>query len=754
MNRLARYPARHGRILGAGGCCLWVTLLAHPLRAHEGHAPLPSKGALVDVEKGTIVLSPQAHHALRVETAEVVSRKPERRNLAYAVLEAPWGKHAFAASPVAGRVTAVYVKPGETVNAGQKLAAIESLELETIQLELLTAQSEATLSQQTLAQTQGLADEKIAAVRELSEARARHDQNLGAVAVAVSKLRSLGVADGDVRRLLDGSAEPLSRSIDVLSPIDGAIIHADITVGTVIPVNQHLFEIINVAAVWVKIGVLERDLARTRVGQRVELTLAAYPNEILPTSVKVKGLWLDPQSHVGTVWGEVVNPPQREPRYLPGMYGQAQIVAVAEKPLLTIPSEALVYDGLERYVLIEEAATAAAFEYRKQNVVVDSDGAGYVALRDGSVYPGDRVVTKGSHELSTFFVSGILRLSPEATANMGLRVEPSGLRAIDRILEFDGAIDVPPEGRADVAPQLEGRLTKILVERGQHVVAGDVIAEISGLELQSLQLELIQATAQTRLHRESLERLRALDAAQSVPRRRVWETQASYNAARSRLDVATRKLQTLGFTTERLEEISRGRVVDSLPVRTPIGGTIVRFDKVLGQVVRADETLFEVHDLKHVWVQGFLTEQDFAQVRRDQDDPRARVRFVAAPERIVPGLVKRSGNVLGTQDRTLSVWVELNAPTDLTLQHNMLARVSLATGAGEPVLAVPRTAVVRQGTRAYVFVRKPDGVYERRVVSTGREDDLHVQIVHGLAPDESVVVQGTADLLTAYASLR
>lgn len=734
--------------------CLLLALTSATV-GHEGHAPLPSKGALVDVDKGTIVLSAQAQHALRVETAEVVPRKLERRNLAYAVLEAPWGRHAFAASAVGGRVSAVYVKPGEKIRAGQKLAEIESLELETIQLELLTAEAERVLSEQTLAQLQKLASEQIAAGQELSIARARHEQNLGALAVATSKLRSLGISETDIRQLLDDPKRPILKTAEVTSPIDGTIIHVDVTVGTVLTVNEHMFEIMDVSKVWVKIGVLERDLLRTELGQRVELTLAAYAKEVIATSVQVKGLWLDPQTHLGTVWGEVQNDPAIEPRYLPGMYGQAQIVTTAAKPRLTIPTEALINDGLERYVLVEEAATAKAFEYRKQNVVVDGEGAGYVALRDGSLFPGDRVVTKGSHELSTFFVSGTLRLSPEAMVNMQLRVEPIRPHVVEPVLEFDGAIDVPPEGRASVASQLEGRLTRILVERGQVVTAGQIIAEVASLEMQNLQLELIQAAAQSRLHQETLDRLRPLDADQSVARRKVWEAQSLYNASRGRLATVKRKLLNVGLTPAQLDEVAaKGIVIDRLSVRSPIGGTVVKFDKVLGQVVRADEPLFEIHDLQHVWVQGFLSERDFTQLRLDGVAPKARVRFVSAPDIVVAGTVERSGNVLGAVDRTLSVWIELDAPSDLVLQHNMLARVSMVTAAGEPALAVPRDAVIRQGTRAYVFVRKSDGVFERRAVETGRTDDRYVEIVSGLAKDEPIAVSGTASLQTAFASIR
>ena len=86
-----------------------------------------------------------------------------------------------------------------------------------------------------------------------------------------------------------------------------------------------------------------------------------------------------------------------------------------------MPAEALITNGLEKFVLVEEAATREGFEYRKQNVIIAGSGSGMVGLRDGNVFPGDQVVTTGSHELGGFFIAGSLRLSPEAEVNMSLR---------------------------------------------------------------------------------------------------------------------------------------------------------------------------------------------------------------------------------------------------------------------------------------------------------------------------------------------
>ena len=115
--------------------CVMLVLTFSPgmVSAHEGHAPLPTKGAQIDIAKGLITLSPEAQRTLAVKTAAVELQQPNEKLLAYAMVVAPWQQHAFATSRAAGRIAKLNVNPGQRVTAGQVLAEVESLELETLQ---------------------------------------------------------------------------------------------------------------------------------------------------------------------------------------------------------------------------------------------------------------------------------------------------------------------------------------------------------------------------------------------------------------------------------------------------------------------------------------------------------------------------------------------------------------------------------------------------------------------------------------------
>jgi cobalt-zinc-cadmium efflux system membrane fusion protein len=192
-------------------------------------------------------------------------------------------------------------------------------------------------------------------------------------------------------------------------------------------------------------------------------------------------------------------------------------------------------------------------------------------------------------------------------------------------------------------------------------------------------------------------------------------------------------------------------LVRGLPVRAPVSGVVVRFRAALGQAVKAEAPLFEVHDLSAASLKVQVPERLLARVRLGQ---RGRVRLTADPSFLGEAVLVRSGRVVGAGSRTVSFWADLKSPPKTPLLPEMLGRLSLVLSESAPTLAVPRGAVLREGSADYLFVRRADGVFERRPVEVGRTDDLYAEVVRGLAEGEAVAVSGVAELQTGYASLQ
>lgn len=721
---------------------------AQAVYAHEGHAPLPTKGVQIDVENGLVTLSADAREALGVTTEEVTEGIVPERVMAYARIAVPWQRHHFVTSTVAGRIINLHAKPGQEVTRGQLLAEVQSPALDVLQMELLAAVNSAALSNATLERTTGLARAEVVAGRDLTEAISINQQNQYAVEIARSKLQSIGFLAEQLEAL--SSHGETVRALSIVSPNDGVIIHSDLMVGKVVQPTEHLFEVINLDEVDLLIDVLEADLHRVQPGQNIEFISTSYPKKAFRGTVSVKEPYIDDTTHVGRIWVRLKND-DAQAKLLPGMYGQTQLVVSEDTKHPLIPEASLLTNGTEQYVLVEAAATSRGSELVKRDVHVGRRGEGWAEILAGEVYPGDQVVTTGAHVLSNFFVQGVLRLSPEAALNMGLKVASPELRPVENVIEVDGAVDLPPEKRAAASSQLAGTIQNILVDRGETVASGDVVAQLASVEFQETQLQLLKAFFEAKLLSDQLNRYRKLEANQIVSQSQRQQTEAGYNDALFRREAAKRTLLTMGLTEEQLQSLIQDQnLIDYLPVRAPISGVVVGFEKALGQAIAAEEPLFEIHDLSNVWVRAHLTERDLAKI---DVGTRARVRLLAQPRFVGEGQVVRSSGILGLDDRTLSVWVELdNKPTEAF--HNMLTRVSFSQSKGDPVVALPLEALVRQGTQNYVFVEQTDGTFVRRHVKVGRSNDSLVEIKSGISVDDRVAVQGADKLQTAYASIR
>jgi RND family efflux transporter MFP subunit len=727
-----------------------LTAAAAWLWAHEGHEALPTKGATPVKDKaGAVIgvnLSLESRKALEVQVADVIAVTLDDQLAAPAAVVVPWDRHALVTTRLAGKVKALRVRPGEAVARGQVIAEVESLGLVDLQRDLVDARNEADLSAKNLAELEEGGRIGSISAKEVLDARALHRQNLDALDVSRRKLLGLGVRADVLEKLLrDRDARPFS-ALPVTAPFAGVAVHVDVDLGQVVEPGDHLMEVTDLSRVWVKIGVLEKDLHRVQKGQSVELRFPAAPDEgSWSTTVAVKGQSLEPQTVWGTVWADLDNPGGL---LLPGMAGQALIRLPAARQGLLVPASALVREGAERFVLVE----IAPGQYRRQNVVVEEERGDQVQVsRSTGLFPGDRVVTTGSHELASFFAQGVLRLSPEAERGIGLVMKPVGQQPVAETFTFNAVVDLPPSARAVASARLAGTLQRVVVGRDSEVQAGAILAEVFSPELMDLQLDLLRSVTQTRLLEDTVKRLRPTARSGVTPQRTLRETETALAAVRRRADALRHKLLDVGLHADDLRAlIEERKLVEAVPVRAPIAGTVIRFQATLGQAIKAESPLFEIHDLSKAMLRVHVPERQLPEVRVGQT---GRVRLEADSGFVGRAAVVRRGQSSAAGSRVVPVWADVE-DRPRTVLPGMTARLTLLLAEPTPTLAVPVDALLRDGASAYVFVQRKDGAFERRAVTTGRSDDQFMEITHGLFEGDMVAVRGVADLQTAYAAIQ
>lgn len=742
--------------------CLYIGCVSHGLiLAHEGHKPLPTKGVEVDANSGTLVLSASARDAIEVKTQEVLQGPLASHLSAFGTLAVPWNNHALVGPLMEGRVESVYAVAGDQVQAGQVIAQIASPLIEQMQKEIRDLVAAVSLDEQLLQGAQEASKSGAIPAARILELQTSLFQNQTALKIAKTKWLGLGLDVSSLERILAEPSVYQSVRLGLIAPISGTVLHNDLTVGKVVNPKEHVLEIIDLSTLWLRIEVLEKDVSKVSQGDPVEFFPTSTPGRSIAGTIRVIEKVLDPRTHVATAWVDIQNDRSNPDELLPGMTGRVRIGKTSASPKLQVPNSAVIRDGAERFVLVEQERTAKASLFRKIPVAIGTLGNRYAEVTRGELVPGDRVLTQGSRQLGHLFSQGVLRLSTEAMQDIGLKTAVAQSGSISRVVFIDGIVSLPPSKLARVSPQLSGRIHQVLVDRGASVRNGEPLALVSSIEFQDLQLRAIQANLGLRFRESVLENIR--QAGSSVPPRQRLEAQNQLVAAKNQYDNAIHQLKLLGIQDQQIESIIQSQqVMQYYPVIAPIDGILVGFNKAIGHTVSADEELFELHEPSARLVEGYISEKDARTIRPGQA---LRCQSVALEGSSYPGTILSSGKSLSNRGQTLSVWAQVDFEPQAVVFHNMLCR--LAIEVPEPATEVegsaylhesnplvPLSSILQEGSQSYLFVALTDGTFERRRVTLGPRDDRQVTVVTGLSPQETVVIEGVAALQTGYAAVQ
>ena len=574
--------------------------------AHEDHAPLPTKG--VTIAGNNVLLSDKAREAIGLTTAKVTFGDLHRTVEVNARVELPWNQQAMITSLVPGKIDQVLVRPGETVTAGQELARVVSMELESFQLAMLQAASEVDLAERLVQQRRSLDAEGVIAGKSLLEAETTLAQKTAELRIVEEKFRALGINDKTLQAIRT-SGQPL-RFIPIRSPIAGIITHADVRIGQVVKTTDHLYHVVNPSRVWIVGEVLESDVRHLVRGQAVAARFGAYPDRQFDGMIDHVRLRMDRRRRTQSVVIAVAN---REGLLRPGMFGRVGITVRIAKEAIVCPADAIIKSRTGSYVLVERSPG----KYENRPVKLGLAKGKQVEVLEG-VFPGDKVVVTGAYLLASLLGNEHkARTSGSGTTDKNVNTD----LARRPITVADATVELPTDRQAFAGPRVEGRISRVLVDPSQHVETGQVLAEVDSLELRTVQLDLLQTVSRLRLIEQSLGRLEQFGDRGATPRRRVWELQNERDTLLHQVASLKRKLAFFGLTEKEIIELERinlakkdteANLLSGVPIRAPAAGWIVGFHVVPGQIVHPEDKLFEVHDLSKVWVKGYVFERDAA----------------------------------------------------------------------------------------------------------------------------------------------
>ena len=306
-------------------------------------------------------------------------------------------------SPYAGRVTKLFVKPGDTVTVGQPLFTVEATDMVQAQNDFIAASTglNKTRSAKNLAEIidkrqRLLYEGKAVPLKEVQNARAlldaaENDMRSAEVALeaARNRLRILGKTDQEITEFQEkGTINPAT---PIYAPIAGTIVQRKVGPGQYVGsgASDPVFVIGDLSAVWVVAYIRESEAPSVRIGQAIYFTVLAYPERAFPANISYVAAALDPTTRRLLVRATVNN---AAGLFKPEMFASVKILTGEGDNAVAVPRDAVIYEGgTARVWLVREENKA--IELRRIKVGLTSGNM--VEVTEG-LAPGDRVITKGS----------------------------------------------------------------------------------------------------------------------------------------------------------------------------------------------------------------------------------------------------------------------------------------------------------------------------------------------------------------------
>lgn len=673
------HPQRRPAPACSLAACVLATAVcwAAAASAHEGHATLPAKGASVDGQR--VALTELAQRTLGLATARARLADLADTLDVVATVEVPWSGSASVGTLVTGRITQLAVHPGDQVSAAQRLATIESLEIETLARELLDARESLALAQRLFDQRETLVRDQAVALRELFGIRQDRQQAASRVAVALGKLLALNLPPESLEQLQTSGR--FDGGLPILAPIAGRVGHTEVHTGQMVTPGEHLFDVLDTSRLWVVGQVLAADSARVQPGQSASFVVADGGSHCFEVALDAVGLKVDGPRQTLPVYCSVDN---SAGHLQPGMSGHMRIDVQTVSAAVVVPPASLVRQGESTVLFVEDLPGT----YLRTPVRVGLKQHDAVEVY-GDVFPGDPVLVHGQHELAALFDQPSLP-PPSDVVGDALRDDP-------RPEYPGGSAAAPPDelivtGRVELCGGLKmyatnhlgGRLARILVEPGQAVAAGDVLAEIDSQPLKDMQLALLSARARQDVVAGALARVSDLAGSHAVAARQIWQLEADAARLALEIDNLQRQLALAGLSPEAVAAIVPSESIDpaagtpplpSVPVRAPAAGLIADCMVRPGQVVPADLPLVEIHAPQNVFVEAFVFQHDVARVRPGQP---VRVSVAGRRDVAAQGVVFRLAASQAHGPQALAVWIDVANPR-LLLKDGMLVRAAIDT---------------------------------------------------------------------------
>jgi multidrug efflux pump subunit AcrA (membrane-fusion protein) len=324
-----------------------------------------------------------------------------------------------------------------------------------------------------------------------------------------------------------------------------------------------------------------------------------------------------------------------------------------------------------------------------------------------------------------------------------------------------------PRDQAAIVPRINAPVKKFYVDKGSHVHAGQLLAELENTDLQGAvtenaggyqQAEAAYQTAVEKAQQDAAVAKEEFDQQKKVYESRqalykqgavsakdvaeaqiaLTQAQGQYEAAQKQYDLKAAEGQlnaAKGKNASAAAQLSYTRIV------SPINGVVTERPFYPGETAPSGSPVLTVMDLSQVIARAHVAQQEAAELKVGDEAK------ISVPDQDlnIPGKVSLVSPALDPNSTTVEVWVQAANPQG-KLKAGSSVRVSIVSETVPDAMVVPITALLTSSEGTSVITLDSSNTPHKQSVKVGIRNDADTQILEGLKEGDRVVTVGAFEL--------
>ena len=334
-----------------------------------------------------------------------------------------------------------------------------------------------------------------------------------------------------------------------------------------------------------------------------------------------------------------------------------------------------------------------------------------------------------------------VHVSPEKQKEWGVAVGSATAQNISSRLSLPGILTFNQNQTAYISSYVEGKVLDIEADLGARVKKGSLLLTINSPKFAQAQADFLEARARLNLSQKEFDRAKKLLDEKAIEEKEFLRRESEYEK------LMTEHIEVLIAKCDAIrDELYKCEIANpNLPILSPIAGTVVYRDVILGEHVSPEKTVFKISNLKTLWAQLDAYEKDLPFISKNSS---VTILSPLYHDFQFEGKITSISETIDEKLRTVKIRVEVDN-SEGRLKPNMYIQGKIENiSVEDDILVVPEEAIQNLNGEKVVFLLEEEDVFTARHIQLGQSLGNMRIITAGLSLEDKIAIKGAFYLKT------